>query len=121
MALSDDKQNSTYQFPATLVDLVIEIVDRSMPRCGDPLLDLGEAKTRLANHVPMSEMDVALWMVSDRLQEEIKKGTFASAPAFEPPKKEPQPAQRYGKAFTIQTGRGKKIVLIEDVKISVSA
>lgn len=93
MALPDDQKNATHQFSATLVDLVIELVDRSLKRTGDPLLDLAEAKTTLANRVPMSEIDIGKWA----------------------------PAQRYGKSFTIQTGRGKKIVLIDDVQMNVSA
>lgn len=128
MALPDDQKNATHQFSATLVDLVIELVDRSLKRTGDPLLDLAEAKTTLANRVPMSEIDIGKWQLADALQQDIvrKMAPRGEDPVLkqlrdnvvEIPK---APAQRYGKSFTIQTGRGKKIVLIDDVQINVSA
>jgi hypothetical protein len=125
MAFPSSKSRSTYQFPPSLIETVIAVVDRHMPRCGDPLLDLAQAKTILADRRPMSELDIAKWELLDRMQQdcvrildrhEARKKRLADV--VEMPKK---PVQRYGKAFTLQIGRQKKIVLIEDVQIRLGA
>jgi|SRR5579862_1369206 len=58
-------------YTGTLIDSLIELVDFRMKRSGDPILDLAEVKTKLADRVPMTQADIHAWEVADELQKRI--------------------------------------------------
>ncbi len=58
-------------YTGEMIENLINSVDRHMPRTGDPLMDLAEAKVILADRKPMTAFDEAKWWRADRLQAEV--------------------------------------------------